>query len=105
MFEVIAINIGAMVAMFCGYKFAVNHLRKEYTGLFDLFIRLILVIGVLSSSLFMPILLQKSRFPQIYIGIFMIGPYLGIFLAIFTYRLEKKGKLIWPKDRKSAGQK
>lgn len=105
MFEVIAINIGAMVAMFCGYKFAVNHLRKEYTGLFDLFIRLILVLGVLSSSLYMPILLQKSRLPEVHIGIFMIGPYLGIFLSILTYWLERKGKIVWPKDRKSVVQK
>lgn len=100
MLEVIAINIGAMVTMFCGYKFAVNYLRKEYTGLFDLLIRLILIIGVLSSSLFMPILIQKSRLPEIHIGFFMVGPYLGILLAILTYWLEKKGKLVWPKDKK-----
>src|SRR5690349_9480657 len=100
MFEVVAIIVGSMTAIFCGYKFATNHLTKKYSGLFDLAIRAILVLGVLSSGLLMPILLQKSRFPDINIGIFLIGTYLGFALCGISAWLEKKGILRWPKNSK-----
>lgn len=101
MTEIILINIGTMVSLFCGYKFAVTHLTRSYAGLFDLCIRCVLVVGMLSGSLLMPIWLQKSRFPSVNVGYFLIGPYLAIVLAGLTAWLERKGRLRWPKDRLS----
>ncbi len=79
-----------MFTLFCGYKFAVTHLKKEYAGIFDAVLRLCLIVGIVSGSLLMPIWLQKSRFPDVNAGYFLIGAYAGLILAGLTAFLEKK---------------
>lgn len=96
MFEVVFINLGALTAIFCGFKFAITHLKKQYSGILDLLFRIVLVVGVLSSALLMPIWLQKSRFPEMDVNLFLIGVYLGFLLIGFTTWLERKGTLRWP---------
>lgn len=98
MVEIIFINFGSIFTVFAGYKFAVNHLDQKFKGLFDGLIRLFSLVGVISGSLLMPIWLQKSRYPNVEIGYFLIGPYIGILLIGITLWLEKTGRLKWPKD-------
>ena len=99
MYEIFFINFGSMFTLFTGYKFAVNHLTKEYRGLFDGLIRICIIIGIISGSLLMPIWLQKSRYPETNIGVFLIGFYVGMFLVGITLWFEKQGKLKWPKEK------
>ena len=99
MSEIFFINFGAMFTLYTGYKFATNHLTKDFKGLFDGVIRILIITGVTSGSLLMPIWLQKSRYPDTNIGYFLIGSYAGMFLIALTAWFEKRGKLKWPKEK------
>ena len=92
---VFIVNLGIFVAAFSMFDFALNHFSKEYAGVWDLFARLVLICGILVSTLLMPIWIQKSMNPDIHPLVMVIGMPVGLLVAIFHKKMTEQGKVRW----------